>query len=258
MMTDSILLQIICWTVLGLLTGSFLNVCRYRIPRSLSIVWPGSQCPGCSTRLVWFELIPLIGYWLNRGRCRYCERPIGVNYPLVEAAMALLGAFVGWRGETWEQSLALFLLSAFLLLIALIDYDWQMIYDRVAICFALCGIALWPLGGEGIQQLLVLHGAAAGIGFAVLLLIALVSRGGMGFGDVKFAAAAGLWLNWPQMLLMLFSAFVVGGVSCLLLLFLRLKRRKDLIPFGPFLTFGVWLAYVYGDRMIDWYWQAFL
>jgi leader peptidase (prepilin peptidase) / N-methyltransferase len=248
---------IIFWMVFGAVIGSFINVCIYRIPRQASLLFPRSHCPNCSTSLSWSELIPLIGYLRNQGRCRYCDKTISSRYPVVEVAMAGFGGFSAWNGADLGQVLAIFTLSAFMLLIAIIDYDWQIIYDKVVIAFAFSGIMVGIFQAESWQRMLSEHGAAVSGGAICLLSIALASRGGLGLGDVKFAAAAGLWLSWQQMVLMLFIAFSSGGLIACALIFLGCKGRKDMIPFGPFLTLGLWLTYVYGEQIMAWYWTFF-
>ncbi|WP_346354485.1 prepilin peptidase [Azotosporobacter soli] len=248
---------LIFWMVFGAVIGSFINVCVYRIPRQVSLLFPRSHCPSCSTSLSWIELIPLIGYLWNRGRCRYCDRTISSRYPIVEVAMAGFGGFSALNGADLRNVLAIFTLSAFVLLIAIIDYDWQIIYDKVVIAFAISGIMIGSFQAESWQWMLSEHGAAVSIGAICLLSIALASHGGLGLGDVKFAAAAGIWLSWQQMILMLFIAFSSGGLIACALIFFGCKDRKDLIPFGPFLTLGLWLTYVYGKQIMAWYWVLF-
>jgi leader peptidase (prepilin peptidase)/N-methyltransferase len=118
------------------------------------------------------------------------------------------------------------------------------------VLLAVCGLGLqlWT-GSVGWVSMLI----GAGVGGGLLLLLAILSRGGMGGGDVKFAAALGFWLGWPGILLGLFLGFVLGGLISLLLLVTRLRGRKDFIPFGPFIAIGAWIALLYGRRILDWY-----
>ena len=242
--------------ILGLFVGKFLADCIYHIPRQQPL-WSGRrQCPHCQVALLWQDKIPLFGYILNRGRCRYCHEAIGMQQVTVELATAILSSLAIWQGETWLQSGAFMVLAAFLLLISFIDYEWQLIFDKVLVWFAACGLAINVLGSDSWLQVLLTHGLSVFSGGLAMIVIALASRGGMGGGDVKFVMAAGCWLTMSQLFLMLMTAFFIGGLLGGLLLLLGLKGRKDYIPFGPFLALGNWVAYLYGRQLLQWYWQG--
>lgn len=224
---------------LGSCIGSFLNVCAYRIPLELSVVSPGSACPVCGTRLRAFDLVPLFSQLWLRGRCRYCATQISWRYFAVELVCGLLFAVSFWlHGWSW-LTVQSWLLLPFLLLISLIDYDCQLIFDRVLIFLAAFGLAQQWLGGffAPLETLL-----AVLLGGGLMLVIALASRGGMGGGDIKFVAALGCWFGWPQILLLLLLAFISGGLIGALLLASGKKGRKDAVPFGPFLALAAWLT----------------
>ncbi|NCB77499.1 MAG: prepilin peptidase [Negativicutes bacterium] len=242
--------------VLGLFVGHFLAACIYCIPRQQSLWGWRRLCPHCQANVGWQDKIPLLGYMLNRGRCRYCQEAIGVQQVTAELAMAALGGVAVWQGETWLQSGAFMVLAAFLLLISFIDYEWQLIFDKVLVLFAVCGLAISVFGSDSWLQALLAHGLSVLGGGVVMVVIALASRGGMGGGDVKFVMAAGCWLTGAQLFLMLLIAFFAGGLIGGLLLLLGLKGRKDYIPFGPFLALGCLVAYVYGYQLLQWYWQG--
>nr|WP_320145283.1 prepilin peptidase [uncultured Anaeromusa sp.] len=242
--------------VLGLVIGNFLADCIYRIPRQQPL-WGGRRlCPHCQAAVGWQDKIPLAGYLLNHGRCRYCHTTIGRTQVMVELAMAVLGGVAMWQGESWLQSGIFMVLAAFLLLISFIDYEWQLIFDKVLVLFAACGLAISVLGSDSWMQALLTQGISVFSGGVVMVVIALASRGGMGGGDVKFVIAAGCWLTVAQLFLMLMTAFFAGGLIGGLLLLLGLKGRKDYIPFGPFLAIGMWVACLYGRQLLQWYWQG--
>ena len=236
--------------VLGLLIGSFLNVCIWRLPREESIVWPGSHCPACSTVLGVRDLVPVLSWLFLRGRCRYCGEKISARYPAVEllTGALFLACFLHF-GLTLALAGAL-AFSSLLVAITFIDMDHQIILDGMLVVLGALGLALqlWT-GAVGIVSMLA--GALAGGG--LLLLLAVISRGGMGGGDVKFAFALGFWLGWQGVLLALFIGFVLGGLGSALLILLRLRGRKDFIPFGPFIAAGAWIALLYGRKILDWY-----
>ena len=204
----------------------------------------------CNTRLKPWDLIPVFSYLFSKGRCSYCNTRYSPRYPLVELLTA--GLFV-WCLQVFGFSLALvkpLILTAFLIVITFIDYDHQLILDKVLICLSVVGVVinLWT-GSVGPLDMVL----ASFIGGGLLLLIAVVSGGGMGGGDIKFAAALGLCLGWQFLLLTLFLSFIFGGVGGLILLLGKKKGRKDFIPFGPFIALGALVSLLYGNNIITWY-----
>ena len=236
--------------VLGLVVGSFLNVCIWRLPREESIIRPGSHCPACSTALRARDLVPVLSWIILRGRCRHCSEEISARYPAVEL---LTGILFLWCHLFLGLSPALvvaLVFSAFMVTITFIDLDHQIILDGMLALLAGVGLIL-QLWTGGVSWMNMLIGVAVGGG--LLLFLAVISRGGMGGGDVKFAAALGFWLGWPGILLGLFIGFVSGGVISLLLLLTGIRGRKDFIPFGPFIALGAWITLLYGRKILDWY-----
>ena len=246
---DEALIQFFLF-VFGLLIGSFLNVCIWRLPQEESILRPGSHCPVCNVMLGVRDLVPVLSWIFLRGKCRFCEAKISARYPGVELLNAGLFLWCGLHyGLTLELAAAL-IFSGFMVLITFIDLDHQIILDGNLLLLAVCGLALqlWT-GAVGFVSMLI--GALGGGG--LLFLLAVVSKGGMGGGDVKFAFALGFWLGWQGTLVGLFLGFVLGGVVSLLLLLLGLRGRKDFIPFGPFIAVGAWVALLYGNKILQWY-----
>ena len=238
-----------CFLV-GIVVGSFLNVCIWRLPREESIIRPGSHCPACSTLLGVRDLVPILSWIFLRGKCRFCGARISPRYPAVELLTGGL-FFVTYLhyGPSWEMAAAM-LFSAFMVAITFIDLDHQIILDGMLALLAASGFAVQlATGAVGFWSMWL--GALAGGG--LLLVLAIISRGGMGGGDVKFAAALGFWLGWPGILLGLFIGFVSGGFISLLLLVTGLRGRKDFIPFGPFIALGAWITLLYGKQILAWY-----
>ena len=236
--------------LLGIAVGSFLNVCIWRLPREESIIRPGSHCPVCSAALGVRDLVPVLSWIFLRGKCRFCGARISPRYPAVELLTGGL-FFVTYLhySPSWEM-IAAMVFSAFMVAITFIDLDHQIILDGMLALLAVSGLALQlATGAVGFWSMWI--GALAGGG--LLLVLAIISRGGMGGGDVKFAAALGFWLGWPEILLGLFIGFVSGGLISLLLLVTGLRGRKDFIPFGPFIALGAWLTLLYGKRILAWY-----
>lgn len=204
----------------------------------------------CSTRLKPLDLIPVLSYLFSRGKCRYCGTSFSPRYALVELLTALL--FV-WCFQVFGLSLMLlkaFILTSFLIVITFIDYDHQLILDKVLLWLAGFGVVInLYLGSVEPLDMLI----AGLMGGGLLLLIAVVSKGGMGGGDIKFAAALGLCFGWQSLLLTLLLSFALGGIGGALLLALKLKSRKDFIPFGPFIALGALITLLYGNTIITWY-----
>lgn len=234
----------------GTIFGSFLMLCAYRIPRQQSIVFPASHCLLCKTKLGVKDLFPVLSYLFIKGRCRYCDADLSLRYLLIEL---LSGCIFLWcyskMGLSFEL-ISTLVFSSYLIVIALIDYDHQLILDRVLVWLAGVGAAInFYTGDIPVWEMLLASAAGGGI----LSAIVIVSNGGMGWGDVKFAAVIGLWLGVQKMLLVLFLAFVLGGISGMLLIASKLKSRKDVIPFGPCLAAGAFIAMLYGTTLITWY-----
>jgi len=238
----------------GLVCGSFLNVCIYRLPREENIIFPPSHCTSCQARLKVKDLIPALSYLLLKGKCRYCGEKIHWRYPLVELINAL-----GWVwiisvfGLTLQGIAALFVFSVSLV-ITIIDLEHYLILDSVVVVLFLSGI-LFHFFSEKIS----LQGRLIGmlVGFAIPFLLALVSRGGMGGGDIKLCAAMGFWLGFPGIFQAIFLGATLGGILGIILLITKVKNRKDPIPFGPFLMIGFFTIFLFQDELLSWYWSLF-
>jgi leader peptidase (prepilin peptidase)/N-methyltransferase len=240
--------------VLGLVAGSFANVCIHRLPRGESVVAPPSHCPACGARVRWHDNVPLLGYTLLRGRCRDCAARISPRYPLVEAASGLifLGLWYHAGGDVVRFGIeALFALG--LVVGTGIDLEHRLLPDRVTLPLLGWALAASVLPG-GLTPAAALIGALAG--GAALYLIALLGdavyrRDTMGGGDIKLAAAMGALLGWQLLVVALFSAFVLGAVGGLA--YLALGGRDRMVPFGPFLAAGALLALTVGPGIWTWY-----
>ncbi len=234
--------------IIGACIGSFLNVCIYRLPLGQSVVYNPSHCPGCGRRLGVLDLIPLLSYVLLKGRCRYCGEKISARYPLVELVTALLfvAAYQYW-GWQW-QTVSMWVFFAVLITASVIDYQHKIIPDEIIIVGCVLGIPLVFLFGKLIDGLISF--LVAGLFF---LFIAVGSKGGMGGGDIKLSALMGLFLGSPGIFVALFSSFLFGGLSGIILMALRRKGMKDALPFGPFMAIGGVMAAFYTDPIIKWY-----
>ncbi|HUH07444.1 MAG TPA: prepilin peptidase [Egibacteraceae bacterium] len=247
--------------LLGLVFGSFANVVIHRLPEGGSLVSPPSSCPSCGERISPKDNVPVLSWLLLRGRCRGCAAPISRTYPIVELAMGALFALVGWRiGATWAL-LGYLLFAWTLLVVAVIDLRTRRIPNRLTypLTPVLLGLMVVAalLGGQPSIALRSLFGGLAA--FGALLVLALISPRGMGMGDVKLAAFIGVglgYLGWAHVLLGIFGAFLVGGVIAIGLLLTGMRKRKDQIPFGPYMAVSAMLALLAGQPLIDAYVRA--
>jgi len=273
-MTPSIVMLLVFAGLLGLAIGSFLNVVVYRVPAGRSLT-PDSACPKCGTAIRKRDNIPVISWLMLRGKCRGCAQPISARYPLVEAGTAAAFVLVTARfgpavleaGTAPDAVAAAIELVAFLTLtavsiaLALIDLDTRRLPNVIVVPALLAGVVL--LGAAALMRgdSAALAGAAIGGAglFALYLVLALASRGGMGMGDVKLASVLGLYLGflgWGSLLVGAFAAFVFGGVFGLLLLIVRRAGRKTAIPFGPWMILGAWLGVFAGELLARNYFDA--
>jgi len=240
--------------LLGAVIGSFLNVVIVRLPQNQSVVFPRSRCPACATELHWFDNIPLVSFLALHGRCRTCDATISWRYPIVEGVTALLFVLAAWRSASPADLLAAWLFLSALVTITAIDLEHQVIPDRIT----LPGIALGFLSsflGTHTSWLDSLLGIVAGGG--ILFAVIMVSGGGMGGGDMKLGGMLGAFLGYKLALLSLFVAVILGGLVAVALLSTGIRRRKDPIPFGPFLAIGGALAMLWGEAVLRWYLSVF-
>jgi leader peptidase (prepilin peptidase) / N-methyltransferase len=240
---------------LGALIGSFLNVCIYRLPLGKSIVWPGSHCPSCGKAIEFYDNIPVLSYLWLIGRCRACRERISIRYPFVEAVNAAGYLAILWTfGPTWTTVLYALLFSA-LLVVAGTDLTHKIIPNVVT----LPGIVLGLLGAATVLPVGLLNallGVAVGGGILWALAWAspyLFGKEGMGGGDIKLLAMIGAFLGWKPALLTIMIGSLTGSIIGISLIALRLMKREEYIPFGPFLVLGALLSMFFAEPMLDWY-----
>ncbi|MDI3299551.1 MAG: prepilin peptidase [Bacillota bacterium] len=229
--------------LVGLAAGSFLNTVIDRWPRGESLLRPPSHCESCGRRLGPLELVPVASWLVLRGRCRTCGAPIGWQAPAVEAATALLFAAVAAAGRGWAERLLGLGLVALLVVATGVDLKVRLIPDGANALGAAWALLVGFLGRGAAFWPHLAAGAAAGLLFA---LIGLLSRGGLGGGDVKLAAVLGLYLGPASAAVALFAAAVLGGGVAGVLLATKKRARRDELPFGPFLAAGALVAWFWG------------
>lgn len=235
--------------VLGMIIGCFLNIVISCLPINGLAACSESHCSHCRHPLDRWQLSPLVSYLLTRGKCRHCGAVIALQYPTVEltAGLTYIGLFMFYGLRT--ELLVALMFASLLIPIVFIDVRHQIIPDILNCAGAFAGLAAIFIAGPAFMDAML----GALTGGIIMLLIAVVSRGGMGGGDIKMTGWMGLFLGWKMTLLALCLSFIIGGLASLLLIMFKIKKRKDFIPFGPFLAAGGFAAFVSGREILAWY-----
>jgi leader peptidase (prepilin peptidase)/N-methyltransferase len=243
--------------VFGLVIGSFLNVCIYRLPLSHSIVHPRSACPGCDHPIRAYDNIPVVSYLFLRGRCRDCGMRIPWRYPLVELLSGAFAALAVVKFGAGAQAALIYLLIAALLVITFIDLDHRIIPDVISLPGIPIGLAA-SFGLTDVSPWQSVIGILAGGGS--LFLVAwgyqlITGREGMGGGDIKLLAMIGAFFGWPGVLFTVFTASLTGTLAGMAVILRRRGNMKLAVPFGPFLAIGA-IGYAFiGPETFAWYLQ---
>jgi leader peptidase (prepilin peptidase)/N-methyltransferase len=239
----------------GIVFGSFLNVCIYRLPKGESIVKANSHCMTCGKRLHWYELVPIFSWLFLRGKCHGCRSKISVQYPLIEAANGLLFVLcLAVKGLSVDMVLCQALMSA-LLVLSVIDARTKEIPNGINIFIAVIGLIRAVIN---IVPVIKTHGNVLDIVLGpvvvsgVLMLILIISGGGaIGGGDVKLMAAAGLFLGLKGTVLALVIGCIAGSVIHVSLMKLRHLGRQ--LAMGPYLSLGIAVSALWGSEITAWY-----
>jgi leader peptidase (prepilin peptidase) / N-methyltransferase len=272
----------ICYGLLGLIIGSFLNVCIYRIPLGKSIVFPGSGCPKCKTPIRPYDNIPVLSYLFLRGKCRACGNPISPQYPLVEllAGFAFYFCALQWQFQPPTFVNSLFL--SILIILIFTDYHHQILPDKLTIPGAIAGLLLSPFQTPevftdvfslkaaewfGINNFspgfpLIASLLSAIIGGGILFLVAIAyeklrKRQGMGMGDIKMMSMVGAFLGWRLALLSIFAGSLIGTILAVFLIVFRNMNLQSKLAFGVFLGIGSAFSLFYGLPFLRWYLNIF-
>lgn len=241
--------------LLGIIIGSFLNVCIYRIPKDESIVYPSSHCTYCSSPLKWYDLIPIVSYLSLKGKCRYCGGKIAPQYPFVEILNGLLYMLLFYYFGLTVDFIFYCLLASVIVVISFIDLHEQIIPDGLVLIILSAAIIYKAINYFIYKENIEILNSILGFftGGLIFLLIAIVSNGAMGGGDIKLMAVLGLILGLKKTLLNILLSFIIGAIISVFLLIGKKKGRKDAIPFGPFINIAFIIALLYGDFIINWY-----
>lgn len=245
--------------IFGLCIGSFLNVCIYRLPEGKSIVQPGSMCPVCNRAIAAYDNIPVLSYFLLRGRCRGCKTPIPFRYPLVELITGLMALGISLRFGLTPTALVFFIFSAALIVATFIDIDHRIIPDLITLPgIPFFFVASVLLSHPDIVSAFVKSIVGILAGGGSLFLVAwtyerLTGKEGMGMGDVKLLAMIGALQGWQGVLFTIFTGSSAGCLAGLVLMAKNREGMKMAVPFGPFLSLGAILYVFWGPDLINWY-----
>ncbi|OQB15545.1 MAG: Type 4 prepilin-like proteins leader peptide-processing enzyme [Firmicutes bacterium ADurb.Bin193] len=232
----------------GVCIGSFLNVCIHRLPKGESVVTGGSHCPSCGGKIKYYDLIPLVSWLVLGGECRLCGEKISARYPLVELTSGVLFVIVFLRfGLSWETIYFAFL-SSLLLFIAVVDGENGIIPDGALAIAFVGGLAFNIYRGNILNYIIGFFAASL-----ILYIIALISKGGLGGGDIKMMAAFGFCIGWQNIIMALFIASLIGSAVAVWLMAVKRVGRKYAVPFAPFLSAGIFISALFGERLLTWY-----
>jgi leader peptidase (prepilin peptidase)/N-methyltransferase len=238
---------------LGLIIGSFLNVCIHRLPLGESPAWPGSHCPRCGAPLKWYDNIPVISYVILHGRCRACRIPISLRYPIVELLTSglFVGAYLLYEPPLMIQRLVF---GCAMIVLFFVDLEHHRLPNEITVPGIVVGFLFSLFMSPG--WLSSLMGILVGGGVLWLLgtlWFLMRHEEGMGFGDVKMLAMIGAFLGWKLTVATLFVSTILGSVIGLSLIAAKRGNLKTALPFGCFLAIGATMASVIGDRAVSWY-----
>jgi leader peptidase (prepilin peptidase) / N-methyltransferase len=247
--------------IFGLIFGSFLNVCIYRIPLKKSIVTPPSGCPGCGERIRFYDNIPVISYMILFGRCRRCHETISIRYPIIELltgllSLSLFATFYPYYG----QYFAFFIFVSALIVISFIDLSHQIIPDIISLPGIIAGVVVTVVFNIFSDYQITwqdsLIGAIAGGGILYLVAFGfakLTGKEGMGGGDIKLLAMIGAWMGWRSIPLIILISSLTGSIIGAATLLLAGKGLRTRIPFGPFLVLGTLVYLFFGHKIESFY-----
>jgi leader peptidase (prepilin peptidase)/N-methyltransferase len=238
----------------GAVIGSFLNVCIHRLPRGTSIVWPASACTQCGRHLSWFENIPIISYAVLLGRCRTCDAPISVRYPIVEALTAAMFAAAWWYYGPGPLFVSRLILGCALIVLFAIDLEHHLLPNLITLPGIVIGFLFSFVTEPGWRDSLIGILVGGGVLFLIAEAYYRVRREeGLGMGDVKMLAMIGGFLGWQLTVLSLMLASFAGTIIGVVLIATGRGGMKYALPFGTFLAIGAAVSAGAGHQILDWY-----
>lgn len=238
--------------IYGAIFGSFFNVVIFRVPKKESIIHHSSHCPKCMETIKPYDLIPIVSYLILGGKCRNCKSPISKRYPIIESLTGISYVLVYLVFGLTYQTLIGIILASILIIITMIDIDTLEILDRFQIM-----LLVLALGNLFVTPLPFVDHLIGFFSISILFYIIAYISGGIGGGDIKLIAIAGLLLGYKATLVAFFIASILGGSVAIYLLATKQKERKSMIAFGPYLCIGIYFAYLYGNQIFSWYLSLF-
>ncbi len=236
----------------GIVIGSFLEVVIYRIPKKLSIIKPGSYCPDCKGKIVFYDNIPLISYIVLRGRCRSCKIRISPRTFIVEIVAGLLFVLNYYFFGLSIYTIMGIIFSCVLIIVSFIDIDLRIIPNVIVLPFTLVGLA-FNIYFNPLKWWMPLAFAMGA--FIFMLIINLIYPKGMGIGDVKLSLMVGAFLV-KGVIVGLFLGFLAGALFGIGVI-IKKKKMRQTIPFGPFISLGSIIALFWGNNILKWYTSFF-
>ncbi len=232
----------------GIVIGSFLNVCIYRIPKKETVVSERSHCMKCGYQLAWYDMVPVFSWLCLRGKCRKCKEPISPQYPIVEAVNGLLYLVVFLVNGLNIESIIYCLLSSALIVLSVIDWRTYEIPLGINLFILVLGILHLLIDLKSWQKYVV--------GFLCvslfLWILFVVSKGrAIGGGDVKLMAVAGLLIGWQNIILAFFIGCIIGSVIHLTRM--KISGAERVLAMGPYLAVGIFISTLWGADMVSWY-----
>ncbi len=232
--------------ILGAAVGSFCNVCIFRIPTQKDVIFGRSKCMHCDKVLKYWELIPVLSWYLQKGKCSKCNKPISIQYPLIEIINSILWLIVFiYFGVCMDFVLGAFLVSS-LLVISVIDAKTRLIPPQITIFIGILGIIRTIINYQTYQEHLIGFVSIAG----VLLVLFIISKGtAIGGGDIKLMAGAGLYLGWKLTLLsFMLASFFGSGVH---IVKMKVFNFGNELALGPYLAVGIVISLIWGNALIS-------
>jgi leader peptidase (prepilin peptidase) / N-methyltransferase len=266
--------------VLSLITGSFLNVVIYRLPKMMENEWrneyqayfspdsraaspakfnlavPRSACPRCNAPVLARDNIPLLSWLVLRGKCRNCKAPISIRYPLVEALTAVLSAVAAWKLGVGAAALLVIFVGWLLIVLTFIDLDKMLLPDQLTLPLLWLALLFSLHDSAFVNPSQAIVGAAAGylsLWSVYWLFKLLTGKEGMGYGDFKLLAVFGALLGWQQLPLIILLSSCTGAVVGMALLSMQGKTKATPIPFGPYIAAAGWIALLWGEQLTNVY-----
>lgn len=278
LLQSSSIMWIAVASVFGLLVGSFLNVVIYRLPRLLQQEWqqqcrelleienpvdapvetlvkPRSRCSSCGKQITAWQNIPVLSYLFLRGKCANCKAHISLRYPVIELISGALTAYMAWRFGVTLAAFAAMLFCWYLLAMTMIDYDHQLLPDDLTLGLLWLGLLFSTLSLFASPAEAIIGAIAGYLSLWIVFQVFRLATGkeGMGYGDFKLFAALGAWIGWQQLPLVILLASAVGAFVGIALIASGQQERSKPIPFGPFLAAAGFIAFLWGETIINWY-----